>query len=317
MARSTKTTRRELLKKTAASAAVGVSTAALVSSVGAAAAPQPPFQFSLNTSTIRGQKKPLNEVVKLAIAAGYDGIEPWIREMEDYEKAGGRLEELGKQIEDNGLEVISAIGFPAWAVDDKEQRQAGLEQAKRDMALVRKLGGNRIAAPPAGVTKEAIPLDRLAERYAALLEVGANAGVQPQLELWGHSRTLSRLGEVLYVASESGRDDAAVLPDVFHLYKGGSDFSGLHLLAGSAVHLFHINDYPAQPPRESIRDSQRVFPGDGVAPLNEILRTLHSVGFQGFLSLELFHPEYWERDAQSVCEEGLRKMKEVVADAMG
>ena len=49
-------------------------------------------------------------VMKLAIAAGYDGIEPWIREMEDYEKAGGRLEELGKQIEDNGLEVISAIG---------------------------------------------------------------------------------------------------------------------------------------------------------------------------------------------------------------
>ncbi len=287
------------------------------SSVGAAAAPPPIFRYSLNTSTIRGQKKSLPEAVALAAEAGYDGIEPWIREIETYREGGGDLAELKRRIEGAGLEVVSAIGFPHWCVDDAAERRKGLEQAKRDMALVRAIGGDKIAAPPVGATGQPVPLDALAERYAALLEVGAEEGVQPQLELWGHSKTLHLLGEVLYVACEAGRQDSAVLPDVFHLYKGGSGFGGLHLLAGTAVHLFHINDYPASPKQDQIRDGDRVFPGDGVAPLGEILQTLRRVGFRGYLSLELFNADYWKRDAADVCAEGLEKTKRVVAEALG
>ncbi len=35
------------------------------------------------------------------------------------------------------------------------------------------------------------------------------------------------------------------------------------------------------PPRETIADKNRVYPGDGVAPLGEILRTLFANGFEG------------------------------------
>jgi hypothetical protein len=65
-----------------------------------------------------------------------------------------------------------------------------------------------------------------AERYRALLEIGAEIGVTPQVEVWGFSTALSRLGETAFVAIESGRDDACILPDVYHIYKGGSDFAG-------------------------------------------------------------------------------------------
>ncbi len=317
MAGRHRTTRRQMFHHTAMGAAMSATFPFLASTVGAAHAPTPTFRFALNTSTVRGQQPTLPEIVSLASQAGYDGIEPWIRELEAYRDGGGNLGELKRRLADSGLEVVSAIGFPRWCVDDAQQRKAGLEQAKRDMALVRAIGGDKIAAPPVGATDVSLSLDALAERYAALLEVGENEGVQPQLELWGHSKTLHLLGEVLYVACESGREDAAVLPDVFHLYKGGSGFSGLHLLAGTAVHLFHINDYPATPPREEIRDGARVFPGDGVAPLAHILKTLATVGFRGFLSLELFNAEYWKRDAADVCREGLEKTRRVVDQAMG
>jgi hypothetical protein len=36
-----------------------------------------------------------------------------------------------------------------------------------------------------------------------------------------------------------------------------------------------INDFPKEPPRETIDDSHRLYPRDGVAPLTEILRLLH------------------------------------------
>ena len=275
------------------------------------------MRYCLNTSTIRGQQLGLVAEIELAAKAGYDGIEPWIREIEVYQQEGGSLADLRKRLDDHGLRVESAIGFPQWIVDDPEARARGLEQAKREMGLVAALGGTRIAAPPAGATdRDDMDLLTIAERYRALLEVGRAAGVVPQLELWGFSKTIHRLGELLYIATEADHPDACVLPDVYHIYKGGSGFDGLRMLAGTQVHCFHMNDYPADPPRETIGDADRVYPGDGVAPLDEILGTLRRNGFAGVLSLELFNPRYYELDAEEVVTTGLEKMKAAVESSM-
>ncbi len=305
--------RRGFLTAAAASGGLALTSATPASAASVAA---PKFRYCFNTSTIRGQKQPLAEQVELIGKAGYDGIEPWINQIDDHVKAGGSLSDLRKRIEDAGLKVESAIGFANWIVDDDEKRKQGLENAKRDMDLVAQVGGNRIAAPPAGATRGGkLDLFQAAERYHALLEVGRQTGVTPQLEVWGFSENLSRLGETALVAIESKHPDACILPDVYHLYKGGSDFAGLELIDGGAIPCFHMNDYPADPPRESISDRDRVYPGDGVAPLTYILQTLVSTGFNGVLSLELFNPGYWEQDPAVVVETGLAKMKAAVAKA--
>ena len=90
---------------------------------------KPTFRYCLNTSTLRGQKLPLAEEVRIAAEAGYTGIEPWIREIKAHQENGGSLGDLKKQIADSGLVVESAIGFSNWIVDDKKKRTAALEQA--------------------------------------------------------------------------------------------------------------------------------------------------------------------------------------------
>jgi sugar phosphate isomerase/epimerase len=75
-----------------------------------------------------------------------------------------------------------------------------------------------------------------------------------------------------------------------------------------------LNDYP-DIPRDKIGDKDRVYPGDGVAPLNRILSGLASGDFGGVLSLELFNASYWEQDAETVLKTGLEKMKSAVANA--
>ena len=151
-----------------------------------------------------------------------------------------------------------------------------------------------------------------AERYRTLLEAGAQIGVVPQLELWGFSKNLGRLSECVAVAMETGHPSACVLADVFHLYKGGSDFRGMQLLGPSALQVLHLNDYPADPPREKVDDSYRMYPGDGVAPLADLLQTLHKTGGQKVLSLELFNRKYWGMDALEIARAGLEKMKSAV-----
>lgn len=278
----------------------------------AAAAAESQVRFCLNTSTIREQKLSLEEEVDLAAEVGYDGIEPWIREIEAHLAGGKSLSDLRKRIEDRGLKVESAIGFANWSVDDDARRQAGVEQMKRDMDLVRQIGGSRIAAPPVGMHQADAPqldLFAAAERYHAILEAGREIGVTPQVEIWGPSRNLSRLGEAVLVAVESGHPDACVLPDVYHIFRGGSPFDGLHLLSSTAIHCFHFNDYPADPPREQQNDSHRVYPGDGVAPWETIIGGLKASGFCGAVSLELFNRDYWQQDPKVVAATGLKKMR--------
>lgn len=309
--------RREMLAATGGLLAAGLSTSALAASTPAhRRSAAEPFGYCFNTSTIRGQKLGIVEQIDLTAKAGYDGIEPWLRDIDQYVQAGGSLKDLRKRIEDQGLTVESAIGFAQWIVNDEQQRKAGLEQAKRDMDTLRQIGGLRIAAPPTGATKQSdLDLFAAAQRYRALLELGDQMNVIPQVEVWGFSQSLSRLGESMFVAIESGHPKACLLPDVYHIYKGGSDFAGLGLLSSTAIQVFHVNDYPADPPRATINDSHRVYPGDGVAPLTEILQMIHRAGFRGALSLELFNRDYWQQDPLEVAQTGLRKTRDEVLKA--
>lgn len=308
------TSRRHFLAATASAAGL---LAAAPARAAAPAAPDKGFRFSLNTGTLRGYKLPLDAQIDLAVRAGYGGIEPWTADLAKAAESGpGALKALRARCADAGLRVIGAIGFAPWVVDDPITRATGLDQMRRDMDLVAQLGGTHIAAPPMGVNKPDAPrldLDRAAERYRAVLDLGHAMGVIPQLEFWGASANLSRLDQCLYVAARAGHPDACILADVFHLYKGGTAPAALRLLSPRAAHAFHMNDYPADPPRETVKDADRVWPGDGVAPLRELLQTFVDNGARPWLSVELFNAAYWKRPAEETARTGLAKMRAAVA----
>lgn len=277
-----------------------------------------PFSYCFNTSTIRGQKLSLDKEIEITAKAGYNGIEPWVGKIREYVAGGGNLKDVHRQISDSGLTVESAISFSRWIVDDDAARAEALEQIKEEMDLLAQIGGKRIAAPPAGANREpGLDLIKAAQRYRAVLELGDEIGIVPQLEIWGSSSNLHLLGEAMFVVIESGHAKACLLPDVYHIYKGGSDFNGLKKLSAQAIHVFHLNDYPADPPRQTITDRDRVYPGDGIAPLTQIIRDLHANGSRAALSLELFNPAYWKQDPLTVAKTGLAKMKSAVHEALG
>jgi sugar phosphate isomerase/epimerase len=276
------------------------------------------FRFCLNTGTIRGQNLSFDQEIEVAAKAGFDGIEPWLEKIDQYVKKGGSLKDLRQKLTDLNVTLEDAIGFPSWAVEDEAQRAKGFEQVKVAMDTLAQLGGKRVAAPPAGVPQgQRVEPERVAERYRQLLELGDRMGVRPVLEFWGRNPTIGKLSTAVFIAVESGHPQACVLADVFHMYRGDRSFEGLRLLSGHALPILHLNDYPANPPREQANDSQRVMPGDGVGPLAEILRMVRGSGAFPVLSLELFNREHWKQDALETARLGLRKMKAVAAASAG
>ena len=270
------------------------------------------FRYGLNTSTLRGHKLPLIELIDIATFAGYTAIEPWIDELDHYVAEGGSLHDLRKRLEDRALSVEGAIGFFAWIVDDAGERKAALAEARRNMEMLAAIGGKHLAAPAFKATEtNNIDLRKAAERYRALLDLGQSFGIAPQVEVWGFSQTLQKLGEAAFVALESGHPKACVLPDIYHLYKGGSGYEGLNLLRPSAIPVIHVNDFPNIAPK-TITDADRVYPGDGIAPWEEIIPILRRIGYDGVLSLELFNEKYYAQDPRLVAQTGLEKIKAVV-----
>jgi 2-keto-myo-inositol isomerase len=273
--------------------------------------PRPDWRYCLNTATLRGQKLSLPELVDIARRAGYQAIEPWVEEIDRLVASGGSLKDLKKHIADSGLTVEGTIGFAQWCVNDPAERAKGLEEARRIMGLVSAIGGKLVAAPPAGA-KDTITPQALAERYGVLLELGDQTGVVPIAEFWGPAHLMNQLGVTTQIAMDSGHPNACVLADVYHMYKGGSPFTGLNLLDGQALPVFHANDYPATPGRGEITDAHRVYPGDGIAPWPQIAASLDQIGFTGVLSLEVFNRDYWQQDPLVVAQTGLAKLKAVM-----
>jgi sugar phosphate isomerase/epimerase len=186
---------------------------------------------------------------------------------------------------------------------------------KREMELLAALGCKRITATGKGADNSSVPaLNVIANRYRTILDLGEKTGVIPQIEMWGFQKNLSNVAEVLYIAMESGHSSARVLLDVFHLYKGNTSLDTLSLMNPSAVEILHMNDYPATLSSEVITDADRIYPGDGVAPLKRILQILSRNGQPLVLSTELFNKDYYNQDALLVAKTSLSKMKAVVSE---
>jgi 2-keto-myo-inositol isomerase len=315
LAKLTAMKRRESLQMMAAAAAV-----MMMPKLGCSPAKDPDdasssqtdFRFCLNTSTIQGQQLGLKQQIELAARAGYDGLELWVRDVQAFLEEGNSPGSLHQFIRDNGLEVYNAIGFAPWLSDQEEVSEAGFAQMREEMNLMAGIGCTRIAAAAAGrFDQPVLDLFRAGEKYRQLIGLGRETGVMPQLEFWGASKVLFHIGQALMIAAVANDPDVRIMPDIYHMFRGQSGFDSLKMLNGKLIEVFHINDYPGNIPREEQTDADRVFPGDGAAPMAEIVSDLKAMCGLKILSLELFNRTYWEQDAEVVAISGLNKMREL------
>lgn len=272
-------------------------------------------RYALNPPTVKGYGLSLKEQVRLAIEAGFDGLEPWLKDAHAA-KSSGELSDAVKMARDAGLQFVNGIAFGTWVDEDPAKRAAGLEETKRDMALLAEMGCPCIAASMFGSHKPGSPsLSRvaIAERYAVVCDLGESMGVRPLLEYWGHSVNLHTPEDALWAAARVGRTNAGILPDVYHTYRGGGRFESFRFFSPATVPVLHMNDYPANPPREQLVDADRIWPGAGVAPWRRIFAYLDEANVNPWLSIELFNPNYWKTTPLDTLKTALAKMKGVGA----
>lgn len=275
-----------------------------------------PWPLCLDTATIR--PRTLEDKVRLAARHGFDALEPWEGELQEYEKQGGNLDDLGARIRDAGLIVPSVIGlWKALPATDAEFEQ-NLPACRERMRQAHAIGAQHVQVIPWFDWPKVTPagtLDRqkLAGFYRRILEIGLQEyKLQPAFVFLEFVHDLRTIDHALEVLQAANHPRAQTIPDTFHMHLGGTPVEDLSKLAGSAIGIFQIADAPAEIPREQLKDSHRVLPGDGVLPLEDALRRLRAIGYGGAISLELYNPAYHERDPDAFLAEAHAKTLAVI-----
>jgi len=276
-----------------------------------------PFRVSLNTSTLMAYKLPVDEQIDLVGDAGFDGIELWMRDITSFVEKGGSLVSLKEKLQSHNLVLENIIAFSKWCSDDTNERAAALELMRSEMTMIAKLGGQYFAAPVQGIEKiDPNKYEAYAQRYADILKVGDELGVVPLIELWGMG-ALHKVSDCAKIVIESKHPKAAMLLDFYHVHRGGNSWNTIGTLNAARLPVIHMNDYPGSPATELLTDADRVLPGEGVCPFDEVLPKLYAAGFRGGLSVELFNKGYWESmDAETLLKKSYETTLQTIEKAM-
>jgi 2-keto-myo-inositol isomerase len=267
-----------------------------------------PWAICLDTTTL-SPEIPVEKKAELAAAAGFDAFEPWDRDLKQHEEEGGNLEELGKKIRDLGMFVPSVIGL--WgALANNEEDFAAREEEQRDrMRMIKAVGAEHVQVIPDFEKKDQLTQEGIAESYLRISEIALDDyGLKTGIIFLNAVPGLQTVADATRVGMLSGWKDPKIIPDTYHIYHGGSEPNSLRMLNGNAIAIFQFSDAPQGQERKfDWCDKERVLPGDGMLPLVEQLQSLMAIGYQGCISLELYNPEYREREPVGFLEEAFAK----------
>lgn len=262
------------------------------------------FRYCLNSSTIK--PTPILDKIRVAAEAGYEGIELWHDDMDQFISQGGTLDQIRAAVESAGLAVPTTIMLKGWFDTEGEEYEAGMRECERRILQAAAVGApHAIAGPPHGL----VDLRQGGERYRALLELGLKHGVRPAMEYLGFARQINTIEDALEIMTGSGHDEATIVLDPFHCFRGGGPMESIRKLRPAQIAMSHFNDAPAEPPASEQRDPDRVLPGDGIVDLKLYCDLLREIGYSSWLSLELFREDLWQQDPLEVARLGLERMR--------
>ncbi|MCS7259875.1 MAG: sugar phosphate isomerase/epimerase [Anaerolineae bacterium] len=245
-------------------------------------------------------KASLPQDIAAASSAGFKALEIWAAKLDTYlASPPNSVETLRALLDQAGVQPVSfnSIEFITFRPPNEyEQIQARCRQL---CEIGQALNCRKIVVVPSpkpeGVGWEEIKRESV-RVLRELAQLAASYEMQLAFEFLGFSwcsvRTLSECWEIV---REVDRANVGLVLDTCHFYAGGSDLDSIATVDAAKIFIFHINDVEARP-KETIEDAHRLLPGEGVIPLNEILTRLRHIHYDGLCSIELFRPEYWERD---------------------
>ena len=97
----------------------------------------------------------------------------------------------------------------------------------------------------------------------------------------------------LAIAQRSGKANVGIMMDTFHYYLSQVQDADILAIPPEKLFIVHVNDSKDLPIPE-LKDKHRVHLGQGILPLDHDLGLRKQLGYDSFLSIEIFNEDYWQ-----------------------
>jgi 2-keto-myo-inositol isomerase len=251
---------------------------------------QKPMKLALNGATT--MRASLEIDLQAAKAAGFDYVEIWKAKLGHRSTADLKrlFTEAGvSPLSINSIEHVTFRDAGSYEGIKEECRELSKIAAEIECPYIVVVPG-RLPAGDVDVVEESVHV------LTELCDIAAEHGVALGFEFLGQPDcsvpTLDLAEEIVRTAA---RDNLGLVIDSFHFYAGGSNVQMIEKLDPRLIYIFHIND-AEDLPRAQLEDRHRLLPGLGILPLREMVAAFREIGYDDVASVEIFRPEYWERD---------------------
>ncbi|MBI3537700.1 MAG: sugar phosphate isomerase/epimerase [Chloroflexi bacterium] len=271
------------------------------------------MQLGFNGATT--MTSPYETDVRIASKAGYDALEITATKLDKYLESHS-IADARKLLDAARVRAHAINSIEKINLRDANGRAQVIARTKQLCESARALACPWIVVVPGpapdGTAWKNIRDDTV-DSLRAMSEIAVSFKANLAFEFlgfpWCSVRTVAQGWEIVQTVS---RANVGFVIDTCHYYSGDSTLDSIRAVDARKLAIFHINDVEAMP-KEKIEDANRLFPGDGVIPLKEIIDAVRGIGFDGVASIEIFRPEYWARDPLSVAREAKEKAMRVLA----
>jgi 2-keto-myo-inositol isomerase len=255
------------------------------------------MKISFNGATT--MKADLATDIRAAAAAGFDYLEIWAAKLRDFLKTQSPAD-LKKLFDEAGIKPLSINSIEHITFRDAEAYAKIRAECEELCSIAAAIGCPYIVVVPGRITSGDLrSFEVIEESVRVLRELASIAerhGVSLGFEFLGQKDcTVQTLALADEIVGNVNRRNIGLVLDSFHFYAGGSTVDMIEDLDPKRLYIFHINDAENRP-SDQLTDAHRLLPGLGILPLKEILAAFKLIGYDSVASVEIFRPEYWERD---------------------
>lgn len=263
------------------------------------------MKLGLNGATI--MPSPIESDVEIAAECGFAALEFWSPKLDAF-AVHGSVGALAERLLELGVAASCINSIEDITVKDTAGRKALLEELRQRVAMAQVLGAPGIVVVP-GCRDEPVSAGHaIADAVDVLRAMSDVAGdVSLAFEFLGKPGcTVPTLGMAIDIVERVDRANVGIVLDGFHFYVGESVLADVHRIPLDKLLVVHLNG-AEDLPKSQLTDAHRLYPGEGVVPIETILGILHERGYDGLASVEIFRPEYWSWDLREVARDAFRQ----------
>lgn len=258
-----------------------------------------PYGLSLHPCTV-GWRVAWPELAELAAETGYEGA------------VIARDQPLPAEV--SRVVRATSMLLPAEVRRDDETYRATLARVRPACQFAQKAGcrAASLGLPPSAERPRDEQAKRLRDRLKPCCEVLDEFGIRLAIEgltplhlRRAHPYEFLVENEELLEFGLTVSPHCGLIADSWHWHHAGGDPAWLRGIPNDRILDVHISDSPALPPEE-IRDTERLFPGEGVVDFKLFFEMLGGVRYQGLVTVEIFNPRMSEIDPAEAARRAFR-----------